>query len=900
MTNMYFRLLFLVLFISVFSSELTAQTIRGRVLDAMSDETIVGASIVIIDGQTRGTVSGLDGSFSIVNVTTFPATVTVSFIGFTSQEIVVENGEPVVVRLQEDAVMFGEVVISGTNSGRTDNSARNIEKNAMNVVNVMSARAIELSPDMTVANVLQRMSGVTMERNGSGDGQYALLRGMDKRFNYTLVNGVKIPSPDNKNRFVPLDIFPSELLDRLEVTKAITADMEGDGIGGAVNMVMKDAPERLQVNANISTGFNSQFFSRNYQAFDHSGIERQSPNRRYGFGYPFKTSDFSTQNLVMTERTTPPANLAGGFSVGGRVFSNALGIMVAANYSDAYRGSTSDVYGGISGADGSQNITHRYFSNQQKRIGTHAKFDIRLSKNHKLMWHNTYMDFQNTQVRDAIDKTSQSYRMRWNHQSIFSSSMKGIHGFADNKLRFDWALAYGSAFNETPDNVTVRLRVDGENVYTDPITSATRRWEDNSDKDKAAYANLTYLFQAGTVKMEWSTGGMYRDKIRESHFHEYSFRPAPSIQYKGTDWNRFDEIRKEAYNSATLSDPLNYDASEKISAGYAQMKTSFAKIQLIAGVRLEHTRQGYDLKFALQGIEKTGFQDYYELLPNFHARYELNQLSNLRFSYVKAINRPSFFEIVPYAKMFEDYNERGNPEIRHTVAENLDLRYEFFPRPGEQFMAGVFYKYIKDPIEYGMIAMGQEAYYMPLNFGNAHNAGIELDATKYFRRFGAKANYTLTNSRITTPKWLMIDNPDPGADDKTIIINVNQTRMLFGQAAHVANISLLYKDVKNGLDGQIAFSYTSNRLAYISRYINQDTWQAGYLRLDASAEKHFQKIGLTIFAKASNLLNTPMFQYIFPNQADNRLEGIARKNGGRLDRKEYYGQNITLGLKYKL
>ena len=116
------------------------------------------------------------------------------------------------------------------------------------------------------------MSGVTMERNSSGEGQYAFLRGMDKRYNYTLVNGLKIPSPDNKNRFVPLDIFPSELLDRLEVTKSLTADMEGDGIGGAVNMVMKDAPQQRLLTVNVQTGYNSHFFDNDFQSFAHGDI----------------------------------------------------------------------------------------------------------------------------------------------------------------------------------------------------------------------------------------------------------------------------------------------------------------------------------------------------------------------------------------------------------------------------------------------------------------------------------------------------------------------------------------------------------------------------------------------------------------------------------------------------
>ena len=152
----------------------------------------------------------------------------------------------IVIPLKSDDVVLEGVTVIANNPGRTEAGARGIERAAMNVVNVMSAKAIELSPDITVANVIQRMSGVTIERNSSGEGQYAILRGMDKRYNYTLINGVKIPSPDNKNRFVPLDIFPSEMLDRLEVTKSLTANMEGDGIGGAVNLIMKDAPSERQ------------------------------------------------------------------------------------------------------------------------------------------------------------------------------------------------------------------------------------------------------------------------------------------------------------------------------------------------------------------------------------------------------------------------------------------------------------------------------------------------------------------------------------------------------------------------------------------------------------------------------------------------------------------------------
>ena len=897
------RIIFVLLVL--LSCKTAAQSIIGTIICATTQECIIGATIVLNEQPPRASISGLDGSFVKQNAK-FPASLTVSFVGYKTQHITVENSEPFVVKLEEELAMFQELIITGEHSGRTDAGARTMERSAMNVINVMSARSIELSPDMTVANVIQRMSGVTMERGSSGDGQYALLRGMDKRYNYTLVNGIKIPSPDNRNRFVPLDIFPSELLDRLEVTKALTADMEGDGIGGAVNMAMKDAPAQLQVNANISTGFDSHFFANNYQSFEHKSIDRQTPNQKWGHGYPAKTTDFATKNLRVTERNMPQPNIAGGFSIGGRAFKNMLGIMVATSYSDAFRGSASDEYLNSVLSDGTQEITQRKYSTQQRRLGAHAKFDLMLNKYHKLTWYNAYMDFQNMQARELKDihgqRAKQQSRLRWNRQSIYSTSMRGLHNFADETLRFDWALACGKAFNQTPDNVTIRMRLGADdriNVNQGKDDAVLRRWEDNSDEDYAVYANLTWITQTGAARTEWSAGGMYRDKWRESRFQEYQFT-ATGMLYQGEHWNYFDEITLEAEPTRLLRDAMNYNASEKISAGYVQMKTSFAKFQITTGLRLERTLQGYDLLFDTPGIEATGLQDYHDWLPSFHARYELNSKSNLRFSYFKAINRPSFFEIVPYTKVFEDYIESGNPEVKRARAHNIDLRYELFPRSSEQFMAGVFYKLIEDPIEYRMLrAQNTDVQYSPHNFSDAHNAGLEIDFTKYFRHFGAKANYTYTNSRIKTPKW-EVTEADDDASENIVYIWVEQIRPLSGQAAHVANFSLLYKNIKSGWDAQLALSYTDKRLVGISRYIDRDTWQAGHLRLDASVEKHFTGTGFTLFAKASNLLDTPMYQFINPNEAHRNLVGRARKNGGLLDRKENYGRHVTVGVKFKI
>jgi len=228
-----------------------------------------------------------------------------------------------------------------------------------------------------------------------------------------------------------------------------------------------------------------------------------------------------------------------------------------------------------------------------------------------------------------------------------------------------------------------------------------------------------------------------------------------------------------------------------------------------------------------------------------------------------------------------------------------DLRYEYFPRPSEQIMVGMFYKYIKDPIEFGMMSgFGQDTYYMPMNFGDANNYGAEIDVMKFFNWLGFRANYTFTNSQITTTKIKEIPNPDPNAETNIITEYVDQTRPLYGQAMHVANFSLLLKNNQYGWDGQISFSYISDRLCIVSRFIDEDSWQAGYTQMDASVEKRFNT-GLTLFAKASNLLNSPMIQYVKRNEENALYDNVERFNGGIIERKEYYGLNILIGLRYR-
>ena len=873
-------------------------TIRGKIIDASTGEEIIGAAVILKELAGTGTVTGLDGSF-VLNTDLAACTLLCTSIGYKDAEVTFSHtaGGELLVSLVPDNIALDAVIVTADNNGRTEAAARGIERTSMNVVNVMSAKAMELSPDLTVANAIKRMSGVTIERNSSGEGQYAILRGMDKRYNYTLVNGVKIPSPDNKNRFVPLDIFPSEMLDRLEVTKSLTADMEGDGIGGAVNLVMKDAPERFEVNANVATGYSALYFDRDFESFNHRAGQRMSPFERMGADvskdYSVTADDFTYENLRVA-KARPRPDIVGGFSFGDRYFGNRLGLIVGVSYQNLFRGKDSDIYY-VQGSTGDGTETRTY-SEEQNRLGTHAKLDYRFNERHKLMLYGGYMDLRKSEVRDGQNDKDWIVKMQWERQYIINTTIKGDHSFLEgNRLKIDWTGVFSKAYSTSPDNARIYVNMQRPHLYN--TDSAEKRWEHNSDRDFAGYLNLSYRFDfTGESSLQLKAGGMYRNKARDSFFNEYTFDSATSDpstgkrdpQYYGEDWTNFDELLLTPKKYGNVGDPLNYGAWENIAAGYLMAKYNWRKFEFIAGVRAEHTDQGYTLDYPRKE-ESEGNQIYTDILPSVHLKYNVHRNANLRFSYGRSINRPGFFEIVPYTILNEDYDEKGNPDLKHTVADNLDLRYEFFPRSSEQFMVGLFWKKLQNPIEYGLITEGMGTFITPMNFGNAVNAGVEVDVMKYFNWFGIKANYTYTNSSITTSKRVR---------EGTEVRTVNQTRPLYGQAAHVANLSLLFNFPKYGIEAQVSGSYTGKRLSEISNWVDNDIWEAGYMQLDASIEKSF-KAGFAIFAKASNLLDTPVLKFVNDNFMTDSLTDYERYRGGVIERREWHGQAITVGVRYR-
>src|SRR5437868_5505655 len=115
---------------------------------------------------------------------------------------------------------------------------------------------------------------------------------MDPRYNTTLINGIKIPSPDNKQRYVPLDIFPADLVERIEVYKSLTPELEGDASGGVINMAMKTAPDQLRIEGNAGIGYSQLFSMRSFENYSTATVNSKSPAEINGIGSSASVSDF--------------------------------------------------------------------------------------------------------------------------------------------------------------------------------------------------------------------------------------------------------------------------------------------------------------------------------------------------------------------------------------------------------------------------------------------------------------------------------------------------------------------------------------------------------------------------------------------------------------------------------
>lgn len=883
-------LLFILFFTSFCLTTAFAQSnkVKGKVYDATDFSPLPGA-VVILSELSKSYVTDANGNFKIEDVPSGHYTLEIKYVGFETikKGFDLKNNQNLNlnIALKQNSQQLQAVNVFGTIDKESESASRSSEKNANNITNVVGAEAISKSPDINSANVLQRVSGVSIQQNSGGNDAYAIIRGIEPRYNNTLINGVKITSPDDKTRYVSLDIVPSELLQKIEVSKSLTPEMEGDAIGGTINLVFKDAPDNFLINANGSLGYNSLFLDRKFKDYHKGDIQQQSVYDRIGATYKATPADFSVSNLDFYDKNASPSALF-GLTVGNRFFNKKLGVLIAETYQNQFFGSNSESNPTVPNPQNNfepyiTSIANRYFSNHQQNNGTNLHLDYKFNDKNKLILNNVYLHSQFNQAFYSEDTTliggdagrslyrgkpvpgtgsvHNAYRSTNNYQNLENLKLEGQHILSKHFL-FDWAGVYSLATNKSPDraqfNTNVRISYDSVsntlNRTPEYYDGGNRIWQSNKDQDYDGLFNLTYKSNLKQHPLELKAGGLYRHKQKENLQNEYiqfALGGANSIgsrQQFSTIYAARDSILNP--NGTTGYDKNNFNAYENITAGYGEFKYSLRKLDIFGGIRVENTEQGYHYKQlvldAVDHVKKT----YIDILPSLHFKYRLNAKTNIRLSYFKSLSRPNYYEIIPYNRLgINGDTQVGNPDLLHTTADNLDLRYEFFPKPDEQFFVGAFYKNLQNPIENAFVSSGSQLVFKPTNSAsNATIYGVEVVYSRQFKNVGLSGNYAYVNSKVLAPK---ID-PFTNVRDKL------QSRPLQGQAKHELNLSVDYNNPKKNYYLQLAYQYLGKTLSEVYPNYGYDYYQQPQSIVSASADK---KIGkhFTLFGKFNNLLNAP-------------------------------------------
>ena len=859
-------------------------TIRGNVFDQISHDPLSGAYISLDHTAFHLAADG-KGNFEWKNVPAGEYELIVTTVGYADirRHIQLKAGEvqKVYIGLSPSSRSLEEVTVFGRPDREKESGSRDRERNAANMMNVISSQAMVRSPDINAANVLQRMSGITVQRSSGGDEAYAVIRGMEPRYNNTLVNGVKIASPDNKNRFVQLDIIPSDILSSIEISKSLSPDMEADAIGGTVNMVVKDAPDKTSFKAITSIGYSQLFFDEKYISFKKSDIQPLSPIQRNPPGYAAQPGDFSRSNLDFQPQQAPPTGTL-GFSYTRRFLHNKIGFVLADNVQNQYYGNISTRYTVTPTSITSDSL--RYLDEtdfkgytQQLNNGLVAHLDYVFNEHNKVNIDNFYIYSYLAQARLSEDTTllgtgrvgpgtgqifpnDESFTQ---HQHIENLKVSGRH-ILSPKFSLDWAGMISEAGRRVPDLAAIETDYRIQANYTRTATyfdQITRSWLRNDDKDYTGLLNLDYHRNLGGGYLQLKAGGLYRQKTRYNNEDDYSLKPPSTNSGGGLNgkpvWTNIYDVQWEVFNTAgtNVYNPNNYTASETVYAGYFMAKYKASRWEAGGGVRYENTSTDWSDRVRSPTQPSSGNSTYYDILPSAWLKFDLSNKQYLHASYFKSISRPNYYEVTSATTFAGDYYVSGNPyTLVHAVADNYDLRYEVFPKGEEHLFLGVFYKQIQSPIEQTLVGVSSGRLYLePTNAISATNYGAELSFTQYWGRFGITGNYTYTHSAVSSQK---LSHDKAGQVD-----TITETRPLQGQTDHVVNLSLLYKDTKHGTFAQLAYEYQGTTLNQVSLYYQSDYYQRPMNTLAFSIEQDIAR-HWTVFGKFNNLLNTPTVEYV--------------------------------------
>lgn len=941
------RAVFSAVFTLLASGCLFAQQVKGVVV---ADDGPLPGVTVRIESIKQGAATDLNGYFSLQTGVGGRHQIKISYVGYRDKFIDLDIKTGIndlgTILLETNELVLGEVVVSGT-MAPSQAKAYNIKKNSIALLDIVASDAVGKLPDRNAAEAVQRIQGVAVQRY-HGEADQATVRGTPFAWTSTLFNGSRLPSSNVMgNRSSVLDAVPSELIQYVQVAKAITPDWEGDAIGGSVNFITRTAPL----------------------------------NRKFGVSFAGGYNDFSRNGIYN-----------GSVVYGDRFFNDKLGVMLVGAIWDRQWGSDSfDVSYNTGLEDDAQrksinSIMLKRYMGKRQTYGINAGLEYKFNSEHKIYFRGLYNKFNDIRpvYESYVDYNNSRYQYNYRY-SYYQTRLTGGELGGEHQLNrtfsFDWAIGdYKSSYflNTPPASDTKGLPIatfrqsitsgfnnlssDGKRYWgfdspngvggnpMDFVSGVNDAAEvmspdkltlrqlvisqlDNDEHDRTLQVNLKY---EPTSKLKFKSGGKFRTKKRHStygsnavyvptsgslvslsslktesfpeghgYFKEMNNDYSQYMMNPLTKQQLYDLYSPEFlgangfadYSSATNATNI-YNATENVYAAYMMAEVTLTdQLTFVGGIRNEYTTT------ALRGSAATTTADgttinpvktennYNAFLPMVNLKYKLAENSNLRAAYTRTFVRPNFGDMTPGESVNTTSSPivitRGNKDLRPTFANNFDIMGEYFFDNVGLLSGGIFYKDIHDVIfnDASYYTEGGNSYKLTQakNLQNASLFGFEIGINKRFDFLNG-----FWGGFGTEVNYTFIDSkvkvPRQVGSGATASTIMDKTS-LPDQSKNIANFILFYE--KGLVMVRLAGNYRGASVYTINQNLGPDyyTWTAKNFTVDASATVDVAK-NVKVFLELNNLTNEPLKQYM--------------GNSQRLTTSEWYGIRGQIGFKWDI
>ena len=900
---------FSILFILFSFSSIYSQTsgIKGAVIEDKTGMPLPGATVKIVE-LNKSRVTDANGSFIFSNIA--PGTYIVKVTALTFQEkeiteviVVADDIYNLTISLLEKNNQLDEVVIKAPTKAKVESvkSLLTMQKNSATVSDGISAETIKRTPDKNTSDVLKRISGASIQ-----DNRFVIIRGLNDRYNASLLNGSPLPSSESDRKAFSFDIFPSNMLDNIIINKTATPDLPGEFAGGVVQINTKSVPDKDFQSISVGSGYNTvttfkegktyKGSSTDWLGFDNGTRDFPSaipstevfnsltPTQRSEIAKTFEY-DWGIKNEAFNPNTSFQYSIGRNYDIKDKVFgflfsathnlSNNINEFVDSDFDET-------------GTEEPSILTTKYIGanfSQQVLTSALANFSFKFNQNNSL----TFKNILSLNSRDLViirqgkedvnDVPVFDEDIRWfTSNRIYSGQLGGEHYLPSSKIKIGWSAFYSDIFRNIPNLRNNRYLTGDPN---DPASIPTAVMQANTGGIDYAggmfFSENKENISGGKfdISKKFTIGEDFTNEIKTGAFVQSRDRDffARQMQYNQLlDNGNFDsslltlpnETIFNVENMGVLSTGVNgftlfeiskftdaYQAGSQLNAGYLMLDNRYKKFRLVWGVRVEDFTQTLDTRLTQTEYLSTKTNQV-DFLPSANLIFSISPKKNLRLSYSKTLNRPEFRELAPFG--FFDFTNRyftqGNPDLVRATIQNFDIRYEFYPGKGQLFSVSYFLKKFKNPIEIIQQALNRTLTYDNANSGKSSGVEIEF-RTLLSSIFNAESMVLLDDLTLFSNLAIIKSNSDVSNINNA---NPEKNRPMQGQSPYVFNAGLQYANKDNGWIVSTNINRVGDRIVFGSSEIEPSLWEKARTFLDVQIAKSFYKNKIELKLNIQNIL----------------------------------------------